>query len=113
MKMLQSMHHNAQTEEQLLNYQIEQLQKQRDSSKKKKEELEERLKPKALTVSEHAILRYLERIEQVDIERVRTILLDPQIIMCHKKLGNNGEYPSADNTFRVKVKNNVITTVLP
>jgi len=107
------MHHDAGTEEQLLNYQIKQLEKQRDDSKKKKEQLAQRLKPKELIVSEHAILRYMERIEGVNIERVRKILLDPQIVNCHKKLGNNGEYPSTDSRFSVKIKNNVITTVIP
>lgn len=107
------MHHDTETEEKILDYQIKKLQKERDQKREKRVQLAQKLTPKDLIVSEHAILRYMERIEGLDIDRVRKILLDQQIIDCHKKLGNNGEYPSLDSSFKVKIKNNVITTVIP
>jgi hypothetical protein len=113
LKMLQTMHYDMEAEEKLLNYQIKKLERERDKKRQKRVQLAEKLSPKDLVVSEHAILRYLERIEGMDMDRVRKILLDRQIIDCHKKLGNNGEYPSLDSTFKVKIKNNVITTVIP
>lgn len=111
--MLQSMHYDTETEEKILDYQIKKLQREREKKTARRIDLANKLIPKDLIVSEHAILRYLERIEGLDLDRVRKILLDPQIIDCHKKLGNNGEYPSLDSSFRVKIKNNVITTVIP
>lgn len=107
------MHHDTETEEKILDYQIRKLERERDRKKQKRVELAQKLNPKDLIVSEHAILRYLERVEGFDLDRVRKILLDRQIIDCYKKLGNNGEYPSHDSTFKVKIKNNVITTVIP
>jgi len=113
LKMLQTMHYDTEAEEKLLNYQIKKLERERDKKRQKRVQLAQKLSPKDLIVSEHAILRYLERIEGMDMDRVRKILLDRQIVDCHKKLGNNGEYPSLDSTFKVKIKNNVITTVIP
>ncbi len=113
LKMLQSMHYDTETEEKILDHQIKKLERERDKKKQKRVQLAEKLTPKDLIVSEHALLRYLERIEGMDLDRVRKIILDMQIVDCHKKLGNNGEYPSLDSSFKVKIKNNVITTVIP
>jgi phosphoketolase len=64
-------------------------------------------------VSEHALLRYLERIEGLDLDAVRARILgaDENMSRALATLGN-GTYPVADS-HRVKVINRVVITVLP
>jgi chromosome segregation ATPase len=62
-----------------------------------------------ITVSEHAVLRYLERVQGIDISSIKETILNDQIKEQIQTLGN-GVYPN--NGFRVRVKNNVIVTVI-
>src|SRR5690606_744477 len=50
-------------------------------------------KKQELIVSEHAILRYLERVMGVDIECVRDQILTDELLDMTKTLGPNGTYP--------------------
>jgi hypothetical protein len=66
------------------------------------------------TVTEHALLRYVERIVGVDLEECRRRILgaeDPKNAAMFATLGN-GTYPIG-TSHRVKVSNGAITTVLP
>lgn len=71
----------------------------------------EQLKKKEVIVSEHAILRYLERVEGVDIEKIKERILNEEFKKAYNVLGD-GKYP-IENKFFVRVKGNVIVTVLP
>lgn len=61
-----------------------------------------------IVVSEHAILRYLERVEGLDLSRVRSVLLTDKVKGSVKALGNC-KVGLDDCT--VVVRNNTIVTV--
>ena len=66
------------------------------------------LKDRDLIVSEHAIVRYLERVETVNPSEVPRKILTDKLREMVATLGN-GTYPV--NDFLVVVKNNVVITV--
>lgn len=66
------------------------------------------LKDRDLVVSEHAIVRYLERIETINPSDVPGKILTDKLREMVAKLGN-GTFPVED--FQVVVKNNVVITV--
>ncbi len=68
-----------------------------------------RVKPTDLIVSEHAILRYCERVKQMDIDAIVNDILTPQLVTAEKALGN-GKFPSGTG-FKVVVRNKVVVTV--
>lgn len=63
-----------------------------------------------LVISEHAILRYIERVEIIPIEEVKAKVLSEQLIKMWKILGN-GEYPIGDTGACAIIKNGIITTI--
>lgn len=62
-----------------------------------------------LTVSEHAILRYAERVMGLDVNQIISQILTPDVRGLHARLGS-GEYPLSDK-FSLRIKNNVVVTV--
>jgi len=62
------------------------------------------------TVSEHAILRYLERVEGVNIGAIISKILHPKILEYSKTLGS-GSFPHPEG-FKVVIRDNVITTII-
>lgn len=62
------------------------------------------------TVSEHAILRYLERVEGVDTAAVRERLLPDKAVELIRQLGD-GKYPGPDGCM-LRVIDGVVVTVL-
>lgn len=83
------------------------LQKQADGIKTKLQSLATKDRP---AVSEHAMLRYMERIMGMDIKQVEMSILNDSITKMISELGN-GTYPHHEG-FKVVVKNNVIVTIL-
>lgn len=73
--------------------------------------MRKRLKKTGIHISDHAILRYLERVKKQDIKSVISEILTPEIQKQITTLGSNGIFTTAK--FRVVVKQNVITTILP
>lgn len=61
-----------------------------------------------IIVSEHAILRYLERVTKIDMEEVKRKILPKDTQFQAVRLGN-GSYPVGD--YFVKIRNNVVVTV--
>ena len=63
-----------------------------------------------VSVSEHAIVRYLERVYGMDMKTIRQEILSNQneiaILTC-----GNGRYPIGDQ-FHAVVENNVVVTVV-
>lgn len=80
-----------------LNREIEKVQKEID-----------KLGKTNIIVSEHAILRYLERIEGLDLKKIQGKILTKEVRAGHKALGN-GKFP--EGNFQVVIKNNVVVTV--
>lgn len=66
-------------------------------------------KNKVIVVSEHAILRYLERVKGVDIEATKREIMPPGAAKAAQAMGP-GEYPAG--THSIKVKDNVVVTIL-
>ncbi|MDD3466216.1 MAG: hypothetical protein PHE67_03625, partial [Campylobacterales bacterium] len=62
-----------------------------------------------LIVSEHAMLRYIQRVVGIPLEDIKAKIATPSLIDVAKHLGN-GTYPVDD--FKVKVANGVIVTVV-
>lgn len=61
-------------------------------------------------ISEHAVLRYLERVKGIDVADIEKEILSPEILEMVKKLGGNGTYPG--NGYRIIMKNYTVTTVI-
>ena len=96
---------------------------QEECSKKKKElsklrqEIENILHKPKPTVSEHAIVRYFERVRGEDIEEIKKEILNEEVMKLFELLGGNGKYPSNNNNednnnYNVVMKNNVVVTVI-
>ena len=64
-------------------------------------------------ITEHAFLRYFERVCKYDLERVKALILTPDVLAQIKKLGN-GTYPveRAGGGFKIKVQNGAVVTVI-
>lgn len=62
-----------------------------------------------IIVSEHAIIRYLERVYQLDLEKIKREIL-PDTIAQQAKIIGNGRYGVVDHT--LLIKDNVVVTVL-
>jgi septal ring factor EnvC (AmiA/AmiB activator) len=64
-----------------------------------------------LVVIDHAIVRYLERVEGLDIESIKEKIKNEKIVRIYETLGGNGKYPCDD--FVAVVRNNTIVTINP
>lgn len=65
---------------------------------------------KKVKVSEHAIVRYFERVKGYNIEEIEKEIVTDQILGFVDKLGGNGGYPNKG--FQVLMKNYTVTTVV-
>lgn len=72
--------------------------------------LRESGKVKPVIVSEHAILRYLERVRGLDIDQVKREIAPEHIVQRVRAMGN-GEYPVA-GSHTLKVQDNTVVTIL-
>ena len=70
----------------------------------------EQLKDKDIVVSEHAMLRYLERAMGLNLDDIKQAILTEETKAYVVKLGN-GKYPIG-NGLRVVVKDNVVVSVV-
>jgi hypothetical protein len=64
-----------------------------------------------ITVTDHAVVRYLERVRGVDILRIRKAICPPDVKNMALAMGK-GDYP-VKNKFHSRVVNNKIVTVIP
>ena len=62
-------------------------------------------------VSEHALLRYLERAKGIDIEQLRAEVLTPELVAMIKTI-KSGKVPMPGG-LRAIVKNSVVVTIEP
>lgn len=67
-------------------------------------------KSEAPIVSEHAMLRYFERVGGFSLDDVNEIILTPALISLIDEFGS-GIYPS-ENGFKVVVKNRTVVSIL-
>ena len=66
-------------------------------------------KDKVVEISDHAILRYLERIKGIDIEAIKEEMDIPKIQTMVNILGSTGKYPLCG--YHAVVKDYIVTTV--
>jgi hypothetical protein len=100
-------------EKQLLDLRIQQLQEEKERKQKIEDKLKrkkKKLESKHPDVSEHGVIRFLERVEGRDIQAIKGYILHPSILDMMKTLGKSGTYPHPDG-FSVIFKNNFVVTV--
>lgn len=65
-----------------------------------------------LIISDHAVLRYLERVKEIDVEEIKKEIITPQIKNIITTLGtSSGTYPSGTG-YSVVFKKNTAVTIL-
>lgn len=93
--------------------QLEDLNKRIGESNRRMNDLKGQIKglvKEELIVSEHCILRYLERIELIPIEQVEAKILTDELKRMVSVLGG-GKFPLGDTGKHVVVKQNVCITI--
>ncbi|HEY7866793.1 MAG TPA: hypothetical protein VIC51_12410 [Psychromonas sp.] len=60
-------------------------------------------------VSEHALLRYMERVLGIDLDEYRKKILSDNVLKQVNTLGGNGTF--ANDGFQVVMKDNVVVTI--
>ena len=63
-----------------------------------------------IMVSEHAIIRYFERILGYNIQTIKETILSKSFLEIFSKVSCNGTYPSGE--FRVIIKDNTIVSII-
>jgi transcriptional regulator of aromatic amino acid metabolism len=61
-------------------------------------------------VSEHAIIRYMERVKGLNISEIEKEILTDDVLSLIEKLGGSGKYPVKD--FQIVMKDYTVTTVV-
>jgi hypothetical protein len=70
------------------------------------------LREKEIVITEHAVLRYLERVKGIDIESIKKEMLPVKVKEQIETLGGEGKYPiGLDNPGQLILKNNVVVSV--
>ena len=77
--------------------------------KNTEEELKKLKTGNKIIVSEHAVLRYLERTMELDPTAVETEILSEEVVSQYRTLGN-GKYP-VSNGCKAVIKDNVVLTI--
>jgi len=114
LKQLQSQLKNLMADEAAMK--IELANKQREYSRKLQaiEKLKKEIynigQQETIKVSEHAIIRYFERVKGYNIEEIEKEILNEDIVSWVGKLGGTGTYPNMG--YSVIMKNNTVTTVV-
>lgn len=114
LKRLQSLHHQLQLEFKSLQKSGTRLTMEIAAKEKQIKEVELKIRKLkgangSIIVSEHAILRYLERVYGLDLVKIKQEILPERIAAQAKAIGN-GRYGVIDHT--LLIKNNVVVTVL-
>lgn len=65
---------------------------------------------KSFRVSEHAIVRYFERIKGFNIQEIEDEILSKEILEMSETLGGNGKYPNKKG-YHVVMKDNCVVTI--
>ena len=86
------------------------LSQQMKDIERMKSEINKLNKTDELKVTEHAIVRYFERVKGFDIEQIESEILSEKVRGFVEKLGGNGTYPNDGH--QVVMKNKVVITIL-
>ena len=114
LKQLETLLNKTQNDFDVLNTKIANDQRVLASKKKAIENIKSQIQAisanKEITISEHALLRYLERVSKVDTESVKKNMITPELLTMVETLGGNGKYPVGDIT--LVMRDYVVTTIL-
>ncbi len=66
-----------------------------------------------ITVTDHALIRYLERVGDYDIEEIRQQMVTPVLEQMVKLVGDTGRYPVGDGRNMFVLLNGRIVSVVP
>ena len=114
LKQLETLLNKTQNDYDVLNTKIANDQRVLASKKKAIENIKSQIQAisanKEITISEHALLRYLERVSKVDTEAVKKDIITPELKKMVETLGGNGKYPVGNIT--LVMRDYVVTTIL-
>ena len=114
LKQLETLLSKTQNDFDVLNTKIANDQRVLASKKKAIENIKSQIQAisanKEITISEHALLRYLERVSKIDTDSVKKTIITPELIKIVETLGGNGKYPVGDIT--LVMRDYVVTTIL-
>lgn len=114
LKGLESQLHKAESEVALCKVELLSKQKEYDTLRKNlntiKEKISKLTSNKEIIISEHALLRYVERVLNIDVEEISNSILTDQFKTLVYTLGD-GKIP-LNNDFTAIVKDNVVTTII-
>ena len=114
-KSLETRRNKLQAERKQVNIEIQDKQKESADMKSRIDVLQKKIeklkskKPKDLIVSEHSMLRYIERVIGIDLDEIRTKVLPTDKVYEVKKMGDCA-YGLGDHS--IVVKDGVVVTVL-
>ena len=69
-----------------------------------------KLNDKPTTITEHARMRYIERVMGVDMNKIDEAILNDKTLKI-LEISKNGKIPITDPGFRAVVKNNTVVTI--
>lgn len=78
--------------------------------KKQLEKLKKKNQPAEITISDHALIRYMERILGADVKELKNKLITDNLKNQVSTLGPNGTYSAGE--YKVILKNNVVVTII-
>ncbi len=114
LKGLQSQVHTLETDVGLLKTEIASKQRSLEVKvneiKRLKDEMKKIDNTTQIKISEHAMLRYLERVKGINLEEEEGVIVTDKLKSMVDTLGGNGTYPI--DGFQVVMKNYTITTVI-
>lgn len=115
LKKLQSMKVNFEAEIVSLEITEKNLKKEISTKKSNLNELKQRMNNLSkicdgLTVSDHAIVRYMERVVGINIEDITNKILPSSVALAIENLGNC-HYPVNNGEFKLIVKDGVVITI--
>lgn len=99
-----------------LNKIVSDTQKKASQKKKELDELEITLSKLDNThkigVSDHAIIRYLERVKSIDLALIKAEIITEKVVKLIHYFKGNGTFPSGESGISYIVKDYVIVTIL-
>lgn len=93
---------------------IARFQRELEATNKSIRDIEDRIKRAEgsgdIIITEHAILRYCERVMMIDMNKVREQIVTPEIEQMVASLGGNGRYPNKG--FHLVMQENKVVTIV-
>ena len=67
---------------------------------------------KEIQLSEHAIIRYLERVKGFDMQEIKDLIITDDLKKQVETLGGNGVFPLGNTGKTIRLKNYTIITII-